>query len=678
VARQQVQYDGRAEALQTVFAPKVSAVQARLDPGGSTGLQLAEALGAAGPSIQQFQKKMEDEQKQKAQEFASSVTVEELNRRVKDRTLLPSQSPVFVATVQNIAGQNKLAAIERDTLSKMETGELSFGTREELDEYLVGKRNEALAGASQFTTAGFDASFNQFRGKMFEVNTRLNDKKVVEQGLQVASEKLNNTLVTVTSPDFTGTDADRVSTIMKDYELLTGTSILRDDARKTALDGILARLADSGNTALHATLLDTKLPNNGPTIRAYIGDQRAVTLQSLADRKFEQIQRERAVAVARAADEAATNAAVDQAVALVAAGDGGNVGSVALPSGKSIKSEDLAAAAVGKVVAANPEMSFADQVLIHSRSNVVNEAWKNRLVTATLNINEVNIDANGKTNGTLTESTIQALNDFSVINQISPAYAEKLVGSEKYNMLSDLQFLRDVGFGGDANKAASVINSVRNNRIDPANWGRIQAQVDTTMEKLTNPSIFSARGFSELIRWELGESEKNLLPIRNKVRKLTELLLASGQVNTPDDAEALVSSYLTNPAVTSQINNTLYLNKDLPQVPTEESGNQAKWVKAYMEDVIGARLKAAGYPFKMKDLTLMPLEGGTGVFQVNLRAQGIANPDGRGFYRVTRTEMENWIKSEYEVRKLNIRNAASMTQEERFNAPTDLGDIMAP
>lgn len=62
MARTQVNYSGDAEALRTVSAPKIAAVQARFDPRGSKGFQLAEALGAAGPAIEQLDKKIQQNQ----------------------------------------------------------------------------------------------------------------------------------------------------------------------------------------------------------------------------------------------------------------------------------------------------------------------------------------------------------------------------------------------------------------------------------------------------------------------------------------------------------------------------------------------------------------------------------------------------------------------------------------
>ena len=65
MARVQVGYSPRAEALQTTAAPNVATEQARFDPRASSAFQLAEALGKAQPVLDQFQ---QDYERKKAQE----------------------------------------------------------------------------------------------------------------------------------------------------------------------------------------------------------------------------------------------------------------------------------------------------------------------------------------------------------------------------------------------------------------------------------------------------------------------------------------------------------------------------------------------------------------------------------------------------------------------------------
>ena len=65
MARVQVGYDPRAEALQTTAAPNIATEQARFDPRASSAFQLAEALGKAQPVIDQFN---QDYERKKAQD----------------------------------------------------------------------------------------------------------------------------------------------------------------------------------------------------------------------------------------------------------------------------------------------------------------------------------------------------------------------------------------------------------------------------------------------------------------------------------------------------------------------------------------------------------------------------------------------------------------------------------
>jgi hypothetical protein len=65
MARVQVGYSPRAEALQTTAAPNIATEQARFDPRASSAFQLAEALGKAQPVLDQFN---QDYERKKAQE----------------------------------------------------------------------------------------------------------------------------------------------------------------------------------------------------------------------------------------------------------------------------------------------------------------------------------------------------------------------------------------------------------------------------------------------------------------------------------------------------------------------------------------------------------------------------------------------------------------------------------
>lgn len=663
MARVQVQYDGRGEALSTVAAPKVAAVAPRVDPRASKGYQLAEALGAMdkhNAALEKMVEQMNAETRQKAQSWAQSQTVEDLNKAIKDGSLLPSQSPVFVATVQHVAGQNNRDALERDVISQMERGELVFNTPQELDKFLTDKRNELLAGKSDYEVAGFDKTWGQFRTKIMDANTRLNDKKANEQAVQVGSDRLNNVVSQVTAPDFkvegkdVVTDQDRVDAVMKEYGLLRQGSVLRDESAKAAWLGMLQSLARSGNKDLLRSMLDSNLPNNGPKVRFFLGDgsgSLAVQLENIAQSEYDQLIRKKDKEALDALVALETKNANDQADTLVAGNRGGEIPAVTLSNGQTIKAEDLAAAAIQRRVAASPNMDFPSQVTLFTRNGVKNPAWERDLKTAVNNIGEVNLDASGKPVGQLLPATLEALDRFAVIRQVSEQYAENLVGEQNYKILRRIQSIRDLGTGGDSNQAAALVNQITKRQLPKETWGRITDQVNTAFDDMANPGMFTKRFWGEVFRGEWGNGEKNLIPIRSHIRDIAETYLAAGVANSGEQAVQMAADYLSKPTVMTQINNTLYLNKDLPRVPPGEEGKVADWTYGFMDKVIGERLKSRGMPFKMGDLTLIPQEGGQGTFIVALRAQPIPNENNLGFMTVTRKEMENWITSEIDLRQ---------------------------
>ena len=662
MARVQVQYDGQGEALRTTAAPKVQAVSARLDPRGSKGFALAEALGALErnlPALDKMREKMETEEKEKAQAWAQSMTVDDLNRAIKEGKMLPSQSPVFAATVQNIAGQNNREGLERDTISKMERGELVFNTPEDLDKFLTGKRNELLQGKSKYEIAGFDKTWGQFRNKIIDANTKLNDKKANDQAVQISTEHLTNTLAKVTAPDFKVegkdaiTDQDRAQEVMKQYGILRNGSVLRDESAKAAWTGMLTEVARSGNKDLLKALLDSRLPNNGPAVRLFIDPNgtAAINLQNIAQSEYDQLQRKNAQTTLDNLVKVEFQQASDAADTLVAGNRGGEIRSVTLSNGTVVKAEELAAGSIQRRIDANPNMPFADQVTLFTRNGVKNPGWERDFKTAVNNIGEVNLDASGKPVGQLLPATMEALDRFAVIRQVSEQYAESLVGEENYKVLRRIQALRDLGTGGDSNQAAALVNQITKRQLPKETWGRITDQVNTSFDEMANPGMFTKRFWGEVFRGEWGNGDKNLIPIKSHVREIAETYLAAGVANSGEQAVQMAADYLSNPGVMTQINNTLYLNKDLPKVPSGEEGKTAEWTMGFMQNVLGERLKARGLPFSMSDLTLIPQEGGQGTFLVALRAQPIPNENNFGFMTVTRKEMENWIKSEIDLRQ---------------------------
>lgn len=640
--RVQVQYDPRGTGLRQFTARPIQTVQARYDtPQETSAARLARYLGVldAGTinaNLSRLQEIRDEEERRRAREFASSITLEELGKRIRNGEMLPSQSPVFAATVQHIYGENSQKALERDILGKLSSGQLKFSTPEELDEYLTNARNEHLQDQSEYTLAGFDKGWNNFRSKAAELSLKVNDAEATARAIAEANDNLNNVLLEVTDPSFKGGDQQRARAILSRYELLTTTDLLRDDVRKEVLGGTLLRVASSGNYGLLTELLNSKLPNNGPTVGGMLGPR---TVESLIRTAEVELMRQEKAALQQAnimAAEAITAQAQQTAALLVAQRRGYEMPDFQVPTPdggtKTVKGADLVKLEVEKHIAANPNMPLDEQVRLYANNSVENTAWKNAITTAYKNLGEVGIDAQGKPIGELLSGTLEALELFSVINQVSTGYAQEMAGGEeKYQTFVNIQALREAGVT-NPHLAAALVDQA--NRNTAKNMESINSQVNSAVNKITDPGIFTSRFWGEVFAGEWGEGEKNVLAMRGAVTSLAKAYMAAGVAATGDDAVRLAVEYYANPAVTTQINNAIYMNKDLPRVP--ENQDQRTWMKRFMDEKVAADLEAMGIEYDKDDIYLHPMRGGEGRFMLHLNGTPIG-------ITYLRRDIEQWI-----------------------------------
>lgn len=644
MARVQVQYQGRGEQLQANAPTMITPVRARFDPNDSGAFQLAKALGALpveqlGNQVRAVASAKMTEDRQAAEAYANSITVDELGKRIKDGSMLPSQSPAFIGALQHIYGENSQASLERDTLSKIQTGELKFTSPDEMEAYLVKGRNQALEGQSKYTIAGFDKGWNGFREKALNANTQVTNQASVERGIQEASDNLGNELLRVKDPSFKG---DPAAALVARYQLLRKTSLLRDNAAKEALSGVLASIAGSGDQALLDSFLNQKL-DNGVTVKAVVGDVKSVTLQQHAEQQNDKAQRQRVDVELRPFLEQADKGELDgkkleefaaknekyvttatlhaitsgnraaqeralrelQRAQMVAAAErseseadqvtraaisNGNLAflpqqKVVTPTGE-VKDYDTKKAAQ-RILAedvARTNMPLGKATEYWATNNVENPEWQKEIQAGASNVASVGWSYDGKNIGQLNPQGQKALETFMRINTTHPAYAEKLVGNGKdYKAMSDIQFLMEKGGFPNVNDAAALVNQVARADIKESDYGTMSKAVKAAVDDIVDPHWYS--GTVGWFNGLFGNSQVNLTSVAADVRRRSELLVMSGQVK---DAQAAVKAsveYLANPAVTSKINNTLYFNKDLPSVPKGE--DPAHWMERFIKEVPG-------------------------------------------------------------------------------------------
>ena len=279
MARVQVQYRGNSEELRTVSAPNIAAVQARLDPRGSKGFQLAEALGAAGPAIDKMLDRANEEEQKRAESFASSMTVEELGRAVRNGEVLASKSPIFRATVEHIYGENLVSKVQSQISARLDAGE-TFGSPRDLDEYLVKTRVDLLAGQSSYAQAGFDKSFNKVRQAAITANEKAVSKQLEDRAIGLANDKFYSIY---SNQDPNRSAEDRVAEIVTNWQVFRRDGLLGNTERqREVMMNLLMQVAQNKDTGFLDRMLDQKL-SDGITVRSFIKPDKAIGLYKQID-----------------------------------------------------------------------------------------------------------------------------------------------------------------------------------------------------------------------------------------------------------------------------------------------------------------------------------------------------------------------------------------------------------
>jgi hypothetical protein len=214
-----VQVDSRvgAEALQTVALPRQQAVQQRFDPNESKAYQLATALGANQPIIDKlFQEQSQRDQEQAVRD-AGAMGAEELGKKVKSGELPTFRSPVYVATLKHVYGENGVEALKNEIHEGIKNNTLNFESDAQLNEYITKKRNEFLAGADRFTITGFDKNLNQYRQTLSALNTSVLSKRTADRAEAEVYDNLKN-IYNSASTDPNVTADGRVEQIVNRYK----------------------------------------------------------------------------------------------------------------------------------------------------------------------------------------------------------------------------------------------------------------------------------------------------------------------------------------------------------------------------------------------------------------------------------------------------------------------------
>ena len=689
-------YAPRPEGIQVAASPNIATEQARLDPRGSSAFRLAEALRVAGPEIDKIAERVQDSEREAARAYAKSMSVDELGKKIKSGEMLPSQSPVFAATLHHIYGENSMDRLAQDKLSKLQTGQLKFNTQEELDQHLTEARNSILQGQNKYTIAGFDKGWDHFKTTLSTANARITDEQFMRRGVQEGEENLHSEFTKVTSPTFQGTKADAAAALIGRFQLLRNSALLRDEQAKEVLGGLLDSVAQSGDQALMKELLKLKLDKDS-SVRSFIGSTKAVSIQQhtlmqddnnqyqrvdveirqffeLADKnelegknlkKFDEwikknerwvttdtirsINNTQLHAQERAKRQlmenqmlAAAQASVAKAQqATMAALEAGDYASLPQQEELTTKGETInfkqKEFAQKYLMKRGASLPFDKQVQMWETNDLNNPEWEKLVQSFGSNVASVGWTYDGKPMGKLNPQGEAALQKYLGIAAVSQAAADKTAGKHSA-LMSHIKFMMERGGMPDMSQAAAFVYQGYSSGITKADFDLTKAKVQSAVDAVVSPH------WSHPVDWVkslFGNGPTNLTALKHDIRLRSELLVLSGQVKDPETAVKTTVEYYANPAVTTKVNGTVYHNKDLPTAPKGEEPE--KWFGRFIDEVPGKL--ATDRKMDRKDVHLEPNQAGGFTAWI----AGVHLTDAKGnVVTYTKRQITEWIAQKHE------------------------------
>ena len=281
MARVQVGYDPRAEALQTVAAPNIQTEQVRNDPAGNKAVQLAQIFASptAQNALATLQQKQNIKDQQDGEAAARAMPNAELEKQIKDGTLLAVQSPVRVAAMRHVYGENLASSVEMDVLSKAQRGE--FATWEDAQKYLAEKTSASLENQDEYTKAGFGKSMASVTNRLQALTLQSMNQKAVEFADAQANQKMRVTLEKAKSGAIPAEEGPKA--LGDSYRDAVKLKLLTTpQQRAAALNSTLTDLAKSGRVDLLEGFLKEKL-DAGQTIEDVVGTGVAAQYRAAAE-----------------------------------------------------------------------------------------------------------------------------------------------------------------------------------------------------------------------------------------------------------------------------------------------------------------------------------------------------------------------------------------------------------
>lgn len=242
MARTQVDSSVRAEALQTVATQQVQGAVVQADPRSNKAFALAEALGVAQPKIETAYNASVKKAEEDAVAYAGSLSAEELGNKIKNGEMPNFKSPVFIAQVKRIHGENQVSSVATRVSEDIKNGNVLFNSDAELDQYINAEREKVLSGADRFMVAGFDSKLNDFKNQIRKQNTSLLSKRTADEAEAVVFQNFKE-IYEYSKNDETVTAEDRIALMNSRYAAYRRDGILPTPEKQREMLVNIARVA---------------------------------------------------------------------------------------------------------------------------------------------------------------------------------------------------------------------------------------------------------------------------------------------------------------------------------------------------------------------------------------------------------------------------------------------------
>lgn len=242
--------------------------------------QLINALSKIAPELQQMAGQMADRetvrQMDEAKKQYLSMTMEE-RKALTESGQLAQRDPVYQAMFSRLWGEDVARKSQEEIVTGLQTGNLKFGSNEELEKYLEDRRKNDLANynGNEYALAGYDTHFQRLRQEAGQINSylrgkeqRANDMRLTQsQLLGVAKETSNDPVA-----------------LMATYHQLQQVGHYSDIEMHNMMSEVAQTLARQGKKGDLAKLLDIRFSNDEKfgTLGDFLGDN-AEVLKKNAD-----------------------------------------------------------------------------------------------------------------------------------------------------------------------------------------------------------------------------------------------------------------------------------------------------------------------------------------------------------------------------------------------------------